>query len=278
MLYLLLAIASSALVSICMRVSEGKVSGNISMLAVNYLTCMTVAGIYTGFDNLLPKQDGIGLTVGMSVFNGLLYLLGFVLLNLNIRKNGVVLSATFMKLGLLVPMAVSVVLFRELPSVIQLIGFVIALAAILLTNFEKQSTTASFKLGLILLLLAGGGGDAMSKIFGEWGNTALSEQFLFFTFASAFVLCILLMLYNKERPGLKELGYGLLVGVPNYFSARFLLLAVEKLPAVIVYPTVSVATIVVISLVGVLLFKERLSKKQWIAIVMILAALALLNI
>ncbi len=278
MLYLILAIVSSAMVSICMRLSDGKVSGNVGMLAVNYVTCMLIAGIYTGFDNLAPKATGFGLTLGMSLFNGLLYLLGFILLKINIRRNGVVLSATFMKLGLLVPIMVSVVLFRELPDWVQLVGFLIAVAAIILINFEKQENNASFKIGLIFLLLAGGGGDAMSKIFEGFGNAALSEQFLFYTFVSAFVLCVALMIYQKEKIGGKEICYGLLVGIPNYYSARFLLLAVSKLPAVIVYPTVSVATIVLISLTGVLFFKEKLGKRQWIAIGMILAALVLLNI
>ena len=37
MLYLLLAIASSAMVSVVMRLSTNKVQGNVSMLAMNYL-------------------------------------------------------------------------------------------------------------------------------------------------------------------------------------------------------------------------------------------------
>ena len=45
-----------------------------------------------------------------------------------------------------------------------------------LINFEKEQTTMEFKAGLILLLLAGGGGDAMSKVFEVLGNPALSEQ------------------------------------------------------------------------------------------------------
>ncbi len=278
MIYLILAVASSAMVSLFMRLSEGKVKGSVSMLAVNYLACLTVAGCYMGFGNVLPAGPGLGLTLGMGAFNGVLYLLGFVLLKLNIRKNGVVMSATFMKLGLLVPMVVSVGLFGEMPSVLQLTGFLIAVGAIILINFEKEETTMEFKAGLILLLLAGGGGDAMSKVFEGFGDAALSEQFLFYTFATALLLCVGLTIQQKEKPGIREIGYGLLVGIPNYYSARFLLKAVESLDAVIVYPTVSVATMVVITLAGVCFFKERLGKRQRIAIGMILAALVMLNL
>jgi len=128
------------------------------------------------------------------------------------------------------------------------------------------------------MLLAGGGGDAMSKVFEQMGNPTLSEQFLFYTFAAALILCAALAVYKKERPGLRDLFFGLLVGIPNYFSARFLLKALGHLPAVIVYPTYSVATIVTVTLAGLVFFRERLGKRQKIAIAIILAALVLLNI
>ena len=46
----------------------------------------------------------------------------------------------------------------------------------------------------------------------------------------------------------------------------------------VVYPTRGVASIALIALAGVLLFKERLSKRQWISIFAIAAALVLLNL
>ena len=45
----------------------------------------------------------------------------------------------------------------------------------------------------------------------------------------------------------------------------------------LVYPVCSVGTIVTITVVGILLFKEKLSVKKIGALVMILVALALLN-
>jgi len=278
MIYLLLAILSSAMVSVIMRLSTDKVTGNVSMLAMNYLMCMGVAAAYTGVGKLFNPGAGVGQTLVMGGFNGLLYLLGFVLLQVNVKKNGVVLSATFMKLGLLVPMVMSVCLFGERPGLVQVIGFLIAVAAIVLINFEQDNSAMEFRIGLILLLLAGGGGDAMSKVFEELGNPEQASHFLFYTFVAAFLLCVALMLWKKERPGRAEAVYGLLIGIPNYFSARFLLHALESLPAVIAYPTYSVATILAVTMVGLLVFRERLGKRQWVAIGAILIALVLLNL
>lgn len=278
MLNLLLAIASSALVSITMRFSEGKIKNNIAMLAVNYLMCTFLAWGYTGFGSFRPLELGRQTTVILGSINGVLYLAGFLLLQRNIRVNGVVLSATFIKLGLLVSMAVSVIFFGERPEIWQWSGFALAVAAIVLMNYRPGEGKAGNMAGLILLLLAGGGGDAMSKIFEELGNPAFSGHFLLTTFLMALGLCLMLFGLRKEAAGIREVLFGLLIGIPNFFSAKFLLGALKDIAAVVVYPVYSVATILAVTVTGVLVFREKLEKRQWIALAMILVALALLNI
>ena len=278
MINLLLAVLCSAAISLVMRLSTDKVKANVSMLAMNYLMCLLIAGCYTGWGNLFPKEEGIGTAMLLGGAQGALYLVAFVLLQLNIKKNGVVLSAIFQRLGLLVPMVASVFLFREIPEGLQIVGFCVAVVAIVLINLEKEQTVMQFKLGLVLILLAGGFADVMAKFYEEWGNPALAPQFLLYTFGLALVLCLVLMVWKKERPGVAEVLYGFAVGIPNYFCAKFLLAALETVPAVIVYPTFSVATILVVTLAGVALFGERLSKRQWTAVGIILVALVLLNI
>lgn len=274
MLNLLLAILSSALVSVAMRISGSKVKNNIAMLMVNYILCAVLAWSYTG-----PGGVGMPFALGLGLGNGVLYLAGFVLLQYNIRRNGVVLSSTFIKLGLLVSMVVSVAFFGERPGGLQWLGFGLALAAIVLMNFRPGEGKAGSAGFLLLLLLAGGGGDAMSKVFEELGNPALSGHFLFFTFATAFVLCALWIVLGKaEKPGKWEIVFGLLVGIPNFFSAKFLLGALNNIAAVIVYPVYSVATILTVTLAGVLLFREKLEGRQWLALGIILLALVLLNV
>lgn len=278
MLYLILAIMSSTMISVVMRLSSDKISANLSMLAVNYLICAVLGAGYAGFDLWLPAATGFSLTVGLGVLSGVLYLSGFVMLQRSIRKNGIVLSSIFMKLGLLVPIGMSLLMFHEIPTPAQILGFFIAVCAIVMINLKKDAGAKGFGLGLIALLLVGGGCDAMSKVFEVYGPANLSEQFLFYTFAVAFLLCAGIAAYGKERPGLRELMFGTLIGIPNFFSAKFLLLALGRLPAVVVYPSFSVATLLCITLAGVAVFRERLGKLQWVALTAIVAALVLLNI
>jgi len=279
MLNLLLAIGSSALVSIIMRLSDGKVKNTLGMLAVNYIMCAVASWGYTGFGSWFPAETGLPFTMGLGMGNGVLYLAGFVLLQQNVRQNGVVLSSTFIKLGLLVAMVVSVVFFGERPGMQQWLGFALAVAAIVLINYRPDGTKADRKWSLVLLLLAGGGGDAMSKVFEQLGNPVLSGHFLLYTFVAALICCSgLCALSKKGWPGKWEWAFGLLIGVPNFFSAKFLLAALRSVPAVIVYPVYSVATILTVTVAGVMLFRERLEKRQWMALGIILMALVLLNI
>ena len=273
MLNLILAIASSALVSLTMRFSETKIRNSQAMLAVNYIMCAILAWMYTGC-----RLAADASTVFLGGINGGLYLAGFLLLQSNIRSNGVVLSSTFIKLGLLVSMVVSVVFFGERPGLWQWMGFFLAVAAIVLMNFRPGESKAGNMGSLLLLLLAGGGGDAMSKVFEELGNPAFGDHFLLWTFLAALVLCVGLCIRNKEKPVKWAVIFGLLIGIPNFFSAKFLLGALTEIPAGVVYPVYSVATILTVTVTGILVFHEKLEKRQWMALGIILLALVLLNV
>lgn len=278
MLYLLLAVLSSSMISVLMRISSAKVTANRSMLAANYLVCSVLGALYAGADFPVPGAPGFGVTLGLGVLNGVLFLVSFVLLQANTRKCGIVLSSIFMKLGLLVPFVLSIVFFHEVPTGVQITCFCLAVTAIILINLKKGASTERPGLGLLLLLLLGGSADAMAKVFDVLGPAELEDQFLFITFAVAFILCIGLAVHSKERPGKRDLLYGALIGIPNFFSSKFLLGALEDLPAVVVYPTFCVCTMLIVTLAGVLVFREKLSRLQWFSLGIILAALVLLNI
>ena len=276
--FLLLAFGSSALISIIMRMSSDKIHANRSMLAMNYCVCAFLGARYAKFDIWLAHENGFSLVLGLGFISGILFLVSFVLFLVNTKKNGVVLSAIFMKLGLLVPFVMSIFLFGEMPTALQVIGFIIAIAAIIAINYQKDDSSSKFSFALIFLLLVGGSADVMAKVFEEYGNDVFSDLFLFYTFAVALVLCIGLVIWKKEKPGKTEFIYGAIIGVPNFFSSKFLIAALKDVPAVIAYPTYSVATILIVTLAGVFVFKEKLNKRQWCALVAILVALVLLNI
>ena len=277
MIYLGLAILSSALISVLMRLSEKHSKSSLAMLAMNYLMCGGMAAVFTGEGGLMPiRAEGFSMALLLGVLGGVGSLGAFRLMQWNIARNGVVLPSTFMKLGILVPTIFSVAIFGEEAGLLKWLGVILAIAAILLMHGGGSVGDKSLT-GLVLLMLAGGCADFMSKLFEELAPATLQNQFLFYIFVVALMLCVALCLVKKQRPGMGDLLFGLAIGIPNYFSSRFLLLSLETVPAMAAFPSFSVGTILLVAAAGVLLFKERLSGRKYLALLIILGALVLLN-
>ena len=279
MIYLLLAILSSTCVSSFMRLSEKYISNKMMMFVANYALCTIFSYLY--IDNSITYSLDYGFIVMLitGAITGILYLVSFMALKTNMQYNGVVLSSTFMRLGVLIPTAIAIIIFKEVPKFSQIIGFIIAIMAIILINFDKEGIKeGSKKTWLLGLLVLNGLGDSMANIFDKLGNPSYGDGYLIMTFLVALLLSIALTFKDKQAINCYDIFFGILVGVPNYYSARFLLLALNSMNAVIVYPVYSIATMIAITSAGVLCFKEKLNRQKLIALLMIMVALALLNI
>ena len=133
-------------------------------------------------------------------------------------------------------------------------------------------------LPLVLLLGMGGFTDFTSKIFEMAFDVMYKDVFLFLTFFSAMIFCVVYVFMKKQKITCTELFYGALIGLPNYYSARFLLHALTQIDAIVVYPTCSVGTILMVSVFGFLFFEEKLTKRQIFIMGLILVSLILLNL
>lgn len=280
MIYLLLAIGCSVMISITMRISEKYVKNEMGMFMANYAVCMMLALSFmqdkTQIMSLVSNAGSLTLTLG--VISGILYLTSFVFLKFNMTHNGIVMSSTFMKLGVLVPTVMAIVVFREEPRWTQVVGILIAVAAIILINFEKDALSESKKkVWLLVLLLLSGFAEGMANIYEKLGDAGMKDGYLFTTFGTAFVIAVALAVKDGKMTA-KDLMFGAIIGVPNYFFSRFLLQALETVDAVIVYPTYSVTGIIIITIVGIMVFHEAVSKKKLCALGLILAALVFLNV
>ncbi len=279
MIFLILAVLSSSLISVTMRAFESRCRHKMGMFVVNYLTCMTMACLFAGRVAFYSTHPGFGRAFLLGCIAGVLFLVSFVLLQLNIQKNGVAMASTFMKLGVVLSTLIAIVIFHESPRLTQGLGIIMAIASILLIHSDaKEKQKSAWGWLLPVLLVCGGITDSMANVFDKIGAPEVKDYYLFYTFAAAFLCALLMMPARHERIGKWEIISGILIGLPNYLSTRFLLLALGKLPAVIVYPVVSAGTIILVSMAGVFFFRESLSRRKLIALSIICLALVLLNI
>lgn len=280
MLYLLLAITSSVLISIIMRISERYVKNEMGMFMANYAVCMLLSFLYMpDKSSMLFQGAGDAITLVLGVLSGILYLISFVFMKKNMAKNGIIMTSTFMRLGVLVPTVMAVVVFREMPSITQIAGVLFAIIGILVMYFEKQALKGSGnKLWLIALLMLSGLTDSMANIFDKVGTVLYKDVYLLLTFVIAFLIAGVFTFRGKNQVKGKDIIVGALIGIPNYYSARFLLLALGQIQAVLVYPMYSVSTIIVTTVVGIIVFHEEVGRKKLYALAVILLAMVLLNL
>lgn len=281
MFALLMRIASSTAITLIMRFSDKKTSNNMAMFMANYAVCSLLSYYYMFMGGVpaFANEPGLGFTVGIGVISGVWYLVGFLFMQWNMRENGVVLSSTFNRLGVLVPTIMAMIVFKEAPKMVQIIGILIALVAIVLMQFEKGSVDAGGrKIWLVVMLLSSGFCDSLTNVYDKLGNPVLKDNYLLYTFFIALVCATILTIREGNKISKWDLLFGFIIGVPNYYSSRFMFEALKTVPAVIAYPVSSVGTILAISVGSVILFKEKVSNQKKFALVLVMIAMALLNL
>lgn len=279
MLFLILAVLASSVLAIVLKYLGSGYGYGVYFF--NYVTCAVLA-----FATMEKKSlwNGDPLPLWLGAVSGFLYLAALIVYAHSIRKNGAVLSSVFTRLGVLVPIFVSVVLFGERPTPLQGLGILVSvLAAVVMNGLPKKGQDQGVTPGvaivpLLLALLFNGASDSMSKIFTQLGARQDDGLFVFYIFLFAGLFTLILLLREKQKPTRRDVLLGILVGVPNFFSSRLLLAALTELPAFLVYPSYSVGAILVISAASFILFRERLNRRQLGAVGMILGALVLLNL
>lgn len=278
MLFLILALVFSAVLALVLKYLN--TSSPYGVYLVNYITCALLA-----FATLQPKtlynRDATPCWLG--AITGLVYLASLAANGYSIHKNGAILSSVFTRLGVLVPIGLSVTLFGERPTLLQGLGVALAVVAAVVMNGLPGKTAAPaqskvYLLPLVLTLLLNGTADAMSKVFNQLGRRQDDGLFMFYIFLFAGLATLVLLLRERQTITRRDVFFGILAGVPNFLSSRLLLAALGELPAFLVYPSYSVGAILVISVASFFVFRERLNRRQLGAAGMILGALVLLNL
>ena len=279
-LYLLLAILASAAMTLALKICKTENTNRYAIILGNYITCVII-----GFLLLADKSSVLHIhtvTLLLGALGGILFVVSLVLLQRSIEVNGAILTSAFSRMGLVVPLIISIAFLGEKPKAIQFVGMGIVLIAIWIINGKREQQRDLSPILLLLVLLAGGFADSMAKLFDHFGEEVQGSLYILLVFFTAGIatLVLLLLEYKKTgRPGrIKDFAAGIAVGIPNYFSASLLLKALADVPAYIAYTAFSTGVLLLITVISLVLFKEKLNKGQMVGIGLIVVALVLLNV
>lgn len=303
MIYLLLATICSATIALIFKYTENSNTNRYVITSSNYFIAFStslfmilnkklfvslevkssfiseVKLLFSGDAYILSPYSSIVWGVLIGSIAGIFFFLSFIYYQKSVKENGVGISGTFAKLGILIPMIFSIIFWREYPSIFQWIGISLSIVSILIVNLSSKTLEKfDFKSTLILLFISGGMAEFSNKFYQKYALNDYKDVFLFTIFLVAFLISIFYTLKEKSVFTKKDVITGFLVGIPNLFSSYFIILALDTLKTSVVFPLFSAGSILLINIGGVLIFKEKIERKNKVAISLIIVALVMINI
>ena len=281
-LFIIFSSACSVLIAHLLKVTETRMLNTMKVLTVNYVTAAAIAfltpagGAEIDF-NLTEATPGLAL----AILVGTIFIANFFVFSKSVSKNGVGISVAAMRISLLIPVLLSVIWYLEYLENRQWVGIFTVIIALflLLPNKRKMLRQPKSAAWLLVLLFLGTGlGDGSLKIFEmDFSEHLTKEQFMGTVFLSAMIVgFIIIFIKDTVSFNRQEIMMGIFVGVPNLYSAIFLIEALGQLNGAIVYSTVNILTVLGATLVGMIRWGDWVTSVQWLGIAATILSIILL--
>tara|TARA_R110002049_G_scaffold45022_2_gene131596 strand:- start:13464 stop:14312 length:849 start_codon:yes stop_codon:yes gene_type:complete len=221
-----------------------------------------------------------------SLVLGALFVSIFFVMAMTAQRNGVSVTSIAGKMSVVIPVLFGVFLYNESVTFLKILGIIIALVAVYLSSVkEDKSENTGTLLFPVLLFLGSGAIDTILK-YVQVNHVADEDVSIFsgslFGIAAIFAVLILAIKSIKKREafGVKNVIAGIILGVPNYYSIVFLIKALQNknFESSTLFTINNVAIVIVSTLVGLLLFKEKFSLKNKIGVALAILGIVLVTI
>jgi drug/metabolite transporter (DMT)-like permease len=290
MIYLIFGIFTNAAIFLVFRAFSIFKIDNMQAIVFNYLFCVITALILIENPSVLTSANYLDSWSLVAAFIGILLVIGFYAASLTSQLLGVSVVSVASKMSMMFPVLFSLFFMKIAITAFTLwnyAGMLLALIAIYLSSVKRNSgeSKSLHRKGYLLLLpftvfLAGG----LIDIGLNYSNHRLitAENVGVYTvvlFAGAAVSGIFSLFFQKGKFQLKNLLGGVVLGICNYLSLYFVLKALTAFDnnGAVFYPIYNVGIIMVASFTAMILFKEKLSKINFIGLTMAVLALFLLS-
>jgi len=284
LIYLLLSVISSTIIFIVFRLYKKFGVNTLQAIIVNYFVACTVGffGYIEGSDfSHVPSENWFP----GALMLGVLFITVFNLAAITTQKSGLSVVAVATKMSVAIPVLFGIFLYNEGTELLKILGIILALVSVYLTSIKSEEGITIKKENLIfpLLVFLGSGIIDTSIKYLETSYVSKTDVGLFSStiFASAGILgtfiLIVQALTGKLKITFKNILGGIALGIPNYFSIYFLVMALrtDGFDSSTIFTINHVAIVTVSTLVGILLFKEKLIRKNWIGLVFAIISIIL---
>lgn len=281
MIFLLISICCSVTVAVLLKLAKRYKINITQAVTWNYLFAIVLSICF-----YRPDLTGLIAVPINSIYIGLGILLPVVFWFLagSVRNIGIVKTDIAQRLSLFIPLLAAYFIFKESFSTLKIAGLAIGFIAIFFTIYKKttQKNSGLNWLYPVLVFIGFGLIDTLFKRVALIKAIPYTSS-LIVIFVLAFIISLLSLLYlslvKKQKLELVNFLCGCILGFFNFFNILFYLKAHRAMadnPSV-VFAAMNMGVIILGSLVGIFIFKEKLNKLNYCGLLLALIAILLIT-
>lgn len=277
---IIISIFFNIVVSILLKLYNKKSKGVSLVITYNYL--FSAIFCYILFKPDLPSLNYSSAPWFIYFLMSILMPVVFLLIAESIKYTGIARTDIAQRMSLLLTVSASFLFFNESINSLKILGLLIGFISILFIFYAKKGdqTFPYNKLYLLILIFFGLGIiNILYKLIAVNQNFSFTTS-TFFIFIGSFIVGCIITLAQKIRFTFKEILWGIALGIFNFGNVYFYLKAHQtfKDNPSLVFASMNLGVIVLGSLVGILVFKEKMNKLNYLGLVLALAAITIISL
>lgn len=266
-------------------VFEKKGVDTFQAIVFNYLTC-AILGNALASQTILSGEVWLTGWFPYALVLGFLFIIVFNFIAQTAQKLGVSTSMVAAKLSVVIPVIATVILYNEPLNFMKISGILISLIAVyLISKKENEETHSAIKLFYLPILVFIGSGciDTLlnyteQNYIPPFDVDSIITTIFCVAFLVGAIYLLLLLVIRKKTFAFKNLGWGILLGLPNYFSMFFLLKTLGQFQGSYIFPLNNIGIVAASTLAGVLVFKEKLSPQNKFGLILAILSILIISI
>ncbi len=281
MIFLLFSILFSSFLFIVFKLFSKYTINTNQAIIVNYFTAFCV-GYFShqtpiNITTLVQKPWFFGALILSSLFISI-----FTVMALTSQKNGVGVASVAGKMSIVIPVIFGLYLYNEQLNFQKVLGIILALCAVYLSVLKETPITKNKNFIYPFLLFLGSGIiDTLIKyIQHKYVTDDELSLFSAIVFLLAGLMGLFMYFFKKTAISYKNIIAGAILGIVNYYSIIFLLksLATKTMSSAEIFTINNVAIVMLTTLLGLLIFKEKMYLKNWVGIFIAIISILLITL
>ena len=285
MLYLLLCIsASTAIIFLFKYIGKYNFSV-IYPIIINYFVASAIGLVFTPLHVNAFLQNS-NLILPLSGILGLMFIVMFFVIGISAQRAGVIVTGIATRISVIIPMLFALFFYNESYTLFKISGIILAVPALILSTLQKNGTKINWDYFYLPIILFFGSGFNDTLV--EYAqHSVLDKQthssFTILVFFSAGILGLAYAFIKKldfKKFIEKEiLISGILLGMINYASLYFIIAALKTkfVDDSVLFGFNHIGVLLFSVILGMFFFKEKLSKLNYLGILLSLTVIILLS-